>query len=139
MSPKINKEDDDEGFWWKLAKSRYLLPVLLIGLVLVGISLGKEIMRKYQVDQEISSLETSIADLEHRNQELNNLINYLQTDAYKEIQARKQLGLQKEGEVAISIQSDLTKPEISPENSDDDNMTEIKSNPRKWWDYFFQL
>ncbi|EKE13972.1 MAG: hypothetical protein ACD_12C00726G0003, partial [uncultured bacterium] len=76
---------------------------------------------------------------EHRNQELNNLINYLQTDAYKEIQARKQLGLQKEGEVAISIQSDLTKPEISPENSDDDNMTEIKSNPRKWWDYFFQL
>ncbi|EKD46156.1 MAG: hypothetical protein ACD_68C00127G0001, partial [uncultured bacterium] len=73
MTPQKNNEED-EGFWWKLAKSRFLLPVLLIGLVLVGISLSKEIMRKYQVDKEISNLETSIAELEHRNQELNNLI-----------------------------------------------------------------
>ncbi|MFH1509025.1 MAG: septum formation initiator family protein [bacterium] len=126
---------NSKNLWYRIIRSRFLLPLLLVALIFVGISLGKEILRKYRIDNEIKNLEADIQELEHRNQELSNLLDYLQTDSYKEIQAREQLGLQKEGETAITIQSDLeTPPEIA---SFEVEVREEIPNPLRWWNYFF--
>lgn len=108
-----------------------------IVLVFASIGLGKEIYRRYQINQEIKKVKEEIERLEKRNKELQALVDYLNTDSYKEIQARQNLGLVKEGEVAVAI-------EPAPSNSDQKKATyevenqENISNPRSWWNYFFE-
>ena len=103
--------------------------------VFLGVALGKETYRKYQIQKEIDSLQQEAEEVNEKNQELKRLIEYCQTDAYKELEARKKLGLQKEGEKVVIIKptpenylQGISNLE-SAENKDD-------SNPRKWWGYF---
>lgn len=105
-------------------------------LVLFSVSLGKEITRRVEVNQEIGSLEDEIQQLESRNAELNDLLAYLNTSALVEKEARLKLGLQKDGEKVLVI------PGVG---GDAAHLSEVQHqeiqeaipNPQKWWRYFF--
>ena len=123
----------------RLATSKVLIVFEVLILVVLGISLGKEVVRKYQIENEIEDLQAEVASLEQSNIELNSLISYFGSDDYKEEQARLKLGKQRPGESVITVLGAETEPETN-ENADESSnqlASHKQSNPTKWWDYFF--
>lgn len=117
--------------------------VTLVGfvfLVFVSIALGKEIYRRHQINQEIEKTKLQIEELERKNHELQALIDYLNTDSFKEIQARQNLGLQKDGEVAVAVEPGVvTSSDDQGSSFESSDSAEDSSNARKWWNYFFAM
>jgi len=113
--------------------------VLIIGLVILvflSIALGKELLRRYEINQEISGLEEEIAQLEQKNLDLDDLMVYFDTNSFTEKEARQKLGLQKEGETMVIIGENLnSNQEIVVETSQ--STAAQSANPEKWWNYFF--
>ncbi len=121
-----------------LTKKLSLRLITIFGLVFVifiAMGLVREIVNRYQINQEIERVKMEIDTLERNNQELAGLVDYLNTDSFKEIQARQNLGVQKEGETAISIESmpDNANEQVVFVGEDDKG----SSNIEKWWGYFF--
>ena len=74
---------------------------VLIGVLIVvflGVNLGKEYYREYQIQKEIGSLKKEIESLERDIYKFSQLAEYYETDEYKVAEARKRFGLGKEGE-----------------------------------------
>ena len=104
---------------------------LIVVLVFLMLLSGRIIFQKHDVQKEIARLEEKANEIEKKNTELSGLINYLNTDEYKERQAREKLNLKKEGEFVVAL----------PKGSDDQNTTDgtqQQSNPQKWFNYFFR-
>lgn len=120
----------------RILPSRIFLVLGVIILILFSISLSKEIIRRYDVNREINQLKTEVEELEKRNAELAELIQYLNTESFQEKEARTKLGMAKPGEKVVVIpevkeeQTEGT-PSLSPPN------LEELSNPQRWWNYFF--
>jgi cell division protein FtsB len=110
----------------------------LVLLVFVSVALGKEVYRRHQISQEIDEAKQEVESLEKKNFELQALIDYLNTDSFKEIQARQNLGLQKEGEMAVAIEPGIASA-AENQGSTFESAGEVKevSNFKKWWKYFF--
>jgi len=107
--------------------------VLLVGLLVV---LGRELLRRHDIREQLSSIQDEITMLESRNTELEGLIGYLETPSFQEREARVKLGLQEEGESVIIIprneQSDA--PIVVQPVTEDETPT-----AQKWWEYFFRV
>lgn len=120
-------------FLEKLGSMRFLLIGGLAFLVFVSVGLSKEVLRRHQINKEIEKVQKEVEELEKKNQELSSLVDYLSTESFREVQARRELGFQKEGETAISIQSQESKGEEVKEGEQEEEI----SNPKKWWNHFF--
>ena len=97
----------------------------------------------WQLNQEIRQIEQEIANLNNQQKDLKNLVLYYQSDSFKEIEARRKLGLKKPGEVAIAL------PNKSYDNYEKELETQKQgvaqkidssstSNHQLWWSYFFK-
>lgn len=118
-----------------------LFVVCLILLALISYSLVKEYIRRSQVNQEITHLESEIVELEEQSSELKKLAKYLKTESFIEKEARMNLGLSKPGEGVMII------PESSAQATpleqafieQEVQKQESISNPKKWMQYFFPV
>lgn len=107
--------------------------ILLIAFLLVGIT--KEIVRRLSLREEIATLEQQISELEAQNRTLGEYVASINTDSFREREARKRLNVQRPGESLL----------ILPETRSLTNETQIASNadaggtsnPQRWWQYFF--
>lgn len=106
----------------------------MLVFVIVLFSLAKGTVKNHQVNNEIVDLQEDIKRLEKENQEFTQLIEYLETDSYIEQEAKITMGYKKEGENLVIIPS----AEFDTENNSKEDKNE-KSNPAKWWDYFFGI
>ncbi|MCH7759514.1 septum formation initiator family protein, partial [Patescibacteria group bacterium] len=88
----------------KIISSKALTYLLILLLFFGLVSLGKEINRRLVLKKEFSNLENQINLLEIENQQILKEIEQMQTDYFKERQARLKLGLQKLGEQVVVIQ-----------------------------------
>ena len=122
-----------------VVRSRWFAVVGLIVLVFFGYLLFREVQKKYEINHEITSLQKQVSSLDDRNKELNDLISYFGTDAYKELQAREKLNLQKPGEIVVAIPPDQSQLGYTPADASGSDATQAAhlSNPRLWWNYFF--
>jgi cell division protein FtsB len=110
--------------------------VVLVGIVILvglGIALSREVMRKTRVRNEIAKLDSDIYSLERRNEELRGLIDYFDSDAYKEREARAKLNVQRPGEKVIEVVQPEVRAEVAATVSSHTNET----NLARWWRYFF--
>jgi len=123
--------------WQSKAFVRVLMAAGLILIIITSFGLGKEIVRRKKINQEIEETKKEIATLEKKNKELSQMIEYLDTDAFKEIQARQNLGYQKEGEVAVSIESSGSGYQKDDSATFAPSAASEVSNPQRWWRYFF--
>jgi len=114
---------------------------IIIGLVAVASMFFKyasAVYKDYQVETEIKNLESSIVNLQEENLKLEKLLEYLDTDAYKEIIAKSELNLRRPREIVIAI-----KEEQNVEKKDlevflpDSNYTSIPIY-RKWLRAFME-
>lgn len=127
--------------------------VTLVIFVLLMIPLSKNVASRYRINQEIKGLEMEIANTQNKNQDLNKLITYLNSDQFVEQQARENLNLKKEGEEVVVLrglneetgkekQADTATPLADksvfsvPGLEKAQARTEI-SNPQKWFNYFW--
>ena len=111
---------------------------VLIGVLIVvflGVNLGKEYYREYQIQKEIGSLKKEIESLERDIYKFSQLAEYYETDEYKVAEARKRFGLGKEGEkLAIMIEPSSGNDGVVIKNKlNNENLP----NYIKWWNYFF--
>lgn len=135
-----------KNFIKKLLGSKVFLFFIILALIGLVISLGRESYRKYQLTKEINRVKSEIERLEGRNNKLANLLEYFKEESYLEKEARLKLNLKKPGEKVVVIsetenQDTVGNPEFVQEDEgvpalDEDNLEE--ANFWKWWEYFFQ-
>src|SRR3989338_7966457 len=115
-------------------KSKSFVTFGVILLLVMGYLFSKELNRRYRISREIGALNEEIAKYSDKNQELSQLIDYLETPEYQERQARPLLNLQKPGEFAVAF------PPSAVEEQDSMGAVPSESavsNYRQWCDYFF--
>ena len=108
-------------------------------LIFFSVNLVREIINRQDLQKEIDKLQADIDNIESRNDELGNLMEYFKSIDFVEEVARTKLNLRKPGENIIIV------PEEG-DNTETDNQlsafikTDIKtlSNPQRWWSYFFK-
>ncbi|MBN2884593.1 septum formation initiator family protein [Patescibacteria group bacterium] len=105
--------------------------IALVFLLLILIPLAKDYSRKRIIEEEIIDIQNEISDFESKNKDLKEMIDYFQSDASLEEQARLNLGLKMPGETVIVITD-----EDSDHLSSDPVVKINLSNWRKWLKYF---
>jgi cell division protein FtsB len=113
-------------------RSKFATLVMLAVLGVVVFVTGKLLWQKYLVDEQIRSLQVRADQIRGQNSQLSDLVKYLNTPQYQEKQAREQLNLKKEGEVVVAL------PPSQQEQVASAGIVVRKSNPQKWYDYFFR-
>lgn len=119
---------------------RFLLIAVALGaIIMISLALTQETYRRYQIQKEIEDLRIQAEKKEKDNQKLSGMIEYFKTQDFQEKEAKEKLSVQKEGEKVLLVTGDRKnvdeieeKPQASG-NPQKDNRT----NPRKWWDFFF--
>lgn len=119
-------------------------PALFLELALLAFfsfNLGKEMLKKNALEKEVLSLQEELSQLDKDKSELSELLNYVQTDAFAELEAREKLNLAKAGENLIVIPSaDGGTQAVAgqkEENAASGNSAGKKNNLVRWWQYFF--
>lgn len=117
-----------------IISSRLFFVVALCAILLIVYGITRGVMRRVEVENQISALKNDIHSLETKNEELSRLITYFQTPEFKEREARLRLGLQKQGENVVVI------PDLAQGNtntSDSAVPQEQLPNWKLWLNYFF--
>ena len=124
--------------FWKIISSKIFLAVALFLLVSVIFLEIKQWRQRKIVEQEIDSLNSQSEALSQKNNQLQSALSFLQTDEYKQMEAREKFNLAEPGEVVYSFQADDSanqgQDQGKPSYNPDSNQI---SNPGKWWNYFF--
>lgn len=128
------------GFIKKLLSSKVFLFFIVLTLISLATSVGRESYHKYQLTKEINRLKSETERLAGKNQQLANLLEHFKEESYLEKEARLKLNLKKPGEkVVILPQSDS--PEDLPLEAqleiEKEEEKEEEINWWKWWEYFF--
>lgn len=116
----------------KIFHSKLFLGLVLIVLLAVfGLEL-QQWQQRHKINAEINHLKDEQADLESRNNALQQSLQYFSSTDYQEKLAREQLGLKKDGEIVVNFPPDG----IAAQNNND--AVKPQSNPQKWWQYLFK-
>lgn len=121
----------------------YVLVAILLLAVLLYITyrLSDQVYRQNQINTEIINLQSEITRLNQENQDLNELVGYLQTDEFKEKEAKDKLNLIKEGERLVLVKEkelQLSQMGDIQERSQAEVVVHHE-NYYWWWHYFFNL
>lgn len=129
----IAKKNKGMGFMLK-----FLVVFCFAVLFFVTFKLFEQTYKQNQINGEISRMQQEISALNQDNHDLEELINYLQTDDFKEKEAKDKLNLIKEGESLVLIkEKDVL--ETNNESSGKNNPVVVISRPKYyyWWHLFF--
>jgi len=84
-------------------KDMIIAPLVLVILGYFIFLTQKVVAQNYEINQKIAEMKNEIEILELEKQYLENLNVYYSSDTYKELEARRKLGLKKSGEKVIRI------------------------------------
>lgn len=129
-----------KSFLIQVISSKLFIVTSLAILIFLGVSLSKEIVRRLEISQRIQNLKSEINEVEEKNIELSDLIDYLESESFRERELRLKLGMRKEGEEVIILPKNLnTNGEEEGEATPEEVLKNVnQSFPQKWWDYFFK-
>lgn len=137
IQPRVLSAGDlprPNNFFYRLFSSQRFLAILsLTFLIVLLFPLAKTYTQKKLMEKEISDIQEEIAVYQKTNQELKEMISYLESDQSLEEQARLNLNLKKPGEQVIVIDDSKNSVDASTPTT----TGEIVSNFTKWWRYFF--
>jgi hypothetical protein len=119
-----------------------------LGVFWVLFLLGRAIWQNWDLKHSIYKLNEQIVILNQQKKDLENLNLYYQSDSFKELEARKLLGLKKSGEKLVILPIETPKAESSAANSFPEQLNKEKEtvagvtaptripNWLLWWQYF---
>lgn len=126
-------------------QKHWLSRVVKIGLYILAIYiiflLGKALWTNYYLRQSIEKLNEQIAVLEEQKKELNNLNLYYQSDDFKELEARRKLGMKRPDEKVLLISSPTTGTFSEELEKEKQSIAEKESQSESpcwqlWWEFF---
>lgn len=121
--------------------SKFFLIICLMIIIFLSVSVVKELLRKAEINSDIKQIQEQIAILENNNEELNDLMDYLNSSSFQEKEIKSRLNLKEAGEKVVFIpnknKTDINynftgEGEITKENNNKET-----NNPHNWWNYFF--
>lgn len=132
-----------ENKFKKFFSSRAVLFLLLLAFIWLSLVLVKAFYKKRQMDQEIGALRFEIAKMDKKGQELNQLLDYFNSQAYLEKEAKDKLNLKKEGESVVIVPEAPVDQSIVIEEKKSEETTQTsesanENNLIKWWKFFFK-
>jgi cell division protein FtsB len=126
--------------------SKWFLIMVLIIFVLVTIALAKEFYRSHQINKEIAQLQDEIQELEGKNSDFSQFVEFLKTDVYLEEQARIKLGMKAPGEKVVVLKENASEFVQGAEgdtksfvNSSGQIEKSKSKNSSNWWSYFWKV
>lgn len=111
--------------WWIVVVAGSLFIFFLAAII-------RELINGYNVRNQVARLRRQVAAEEQRQQQLQDLLEYLASPTFQERQARLSLGLKKTGERVVVIPPAAGQVPGGPTDS-----IEVLSGPAAWWAYFF--
>ena len=125
--------DRPRNYFYRLVSSQRFLAIIgLVFLVLVIFPLARVYSQRRLVEKEIADVQAQIDSFEQENQDLSELLSYLQSDQALEEAARTNLNLKKPGEGVIVIEDKSGQNIVGSAVA-----AAPTSNLAKWWQYFF--
>jgi len=122
----------------KSHKGKVLIGLIgILCVIFIGYGYMKNFMVGQEVNQEINELELEISQLEVENAKLDELTKYFDSQAYAELKARSELGLQKPDENVVIIEQDSLEDLKIAANDFNLNNNQNMSNPEKWFRLIF--
>lgn len=135
-----NRQKEDES---SIGKKTLLFFIFVALLVIAGFAIYKmshQAERQDGINGEVTKLQEQIGQLEGENQDLNDLINYLKTDDFKEKEAKDKLNLIKEGEQMVLVKEEgLEEKTDLVNNGKETELIVRRENYYWWWHYFFSI
>ena len=128
------RHNPEQSFFAGFFHSKLLAVCLLVVALAVLAATLKEKKQKDLGDTAIKTLESEIADLEGKNNDLNNLFAYLNSQEFIELEAREKLGMKKPGEKVVIIPRE-SKALVAGEST---ILSVAIPNYLKWYYYFFE-
>ncbi len=122
-----------ESTWERFAHARIAHIVIAALLLVVVVSFGREVARRYTISKELKGLQTQVRDLQKQKSQLSDMIDYFRSPLFQEQEARTKLGLAKPGESVVIVPLTVTSQTQETQQSAQPS----SSNPLKWWQYFF--
>lgn len=113
--------------------------VFLVNVIIfffLALAFGREYVSNMQIEREIARFENERNRLEQDNLSLNNLISNLSSEYFLEKEGRTKHGLGEQGETLLVIKEDEL-PLTGVENTALIEQSTKRSNPQKWFHYFF--
>lgn len=121
--------------------NQFLIYILLL---YTFVMLGRVIYLNYRLNKQTDQMKADIAKIEQQNKNLANLNVYYQSDSFKEVEARRILGLLKPGEkvALVPVEQPPTDFDTQVQNQAAQiapkEKVEINKNYQLWWQYFFK-
>ncbi|PJB51844.1 hypothetical protein CO101_00580 [Candidatus Berkelbacteria bacterium CG_4_9_14_3_um_filter_39_23] len=114
--------------------------ILILALVIYsGFIVYRQIKLNYQTNLKIDDFKGEIESTNIQNKNLNNLLVYYQSNTYKELEARKRLGMKKAGETIVIAPENTDKAEeVQEEQSIQNSAKDTTPNYQKWFNLIFQ-
>jgi cell division protein FtsL len=130
-----SKDYKKDNFISRFASSQIFFTLLALALlVMILIPVYKNYQERKAIDQEIAEIQKEIAEYESSNQELRQMLDYLESEESLEAKARLNLGLKRPNEEVVVIKTETEEQRI---NNNINNKKEELSNPKTWFRYFF--
>ncbi|PIT97474.1 hypothetical protein COT77_01125 [Candidatus Berkelbacteria bacterium CG10_big_fil_rev_8_21_14_0_10_41_12] len=124
--------DNDKIHTGKFNAWQVIFILLIIYLLFM---LYQALALNYSTSQKIKNLKSEISTLEANKNMLEDLIMYYQTDAFKELEARKKLGMRKPDEKVLVVETkEVTDKPVEPIKAVEE--TPQASNFSLWMKYF---
>ncbi len=125
-----------------MKRNKKITTILFIGGIAVAViillnSLRGEVTRGNELDKEIKRLEEEAAKLENRNSALLDLTKEISDSEFLESEARLKMGMKLPGEQVVVINRDAQG--AAPGRPIVDENGSIWENPKKWYQYFFEV
>jgi cell division protein FtsB len=125
----------NKPFWYRfLVSQRFLAIVFLVILIAIAFPLARSISQKKLIEKEIADMKAENEAYANKSKDLLEVVDYLQSDASLEEQARLNLGLKKSNESVVVVDRQNVKTISSSTTEAEDRTT----NWLKWINYFFK-
>ncbi|KKS77867.1 MAG: Cell division protein FtsL [Candidatus Woesebacteria bacterium GW2011_GWB1_43_14] len=98
----------------KLPKHRLIRYLVAAILLVLSLSLARNVMRLYRINRAIDDAYSALEELDKKNRDLADQIKFVRSEDYIEKQARDKLGLAKEGEIVVVLPDSETLRKLSP-------------------------
>ncbi len=124
--------DRDRFHWWQQLSQNALRVTFVIAALLLLANLVRSVNSNYSVSRHIRTL-TSQIELERDRQTIvKEAISYYQSDTYKELEARRRLGLARPGETLVLVPDN--RDVITPGQTMPTSPSDHRSDARRSWD-----
>jgi cell division protein FtsB len=115
---------------------KIIIGTTLIAALLLFLSLGQEMSRRWQVQREVRELEGDVAEMHKNVLALQNLNQYFRTDDFQERLAREKLNYSAPGETVVLIPEEAVPPTTTTQEVTTAE-TAVRTIPERWWRLFF--